>query len=88
VELENALMGHPAVHEAAVIAVPDPNGRNARLPWSYSSPGDSLARLTARIPCSAFPEVVAARRFEFVDEIPRTATGKFLKRKLREIYSA
>ncbi|WP_241566133.1 long-chain fatty acid--CoA ligase [Prescottella agglutinans] len=89
VDLENHLMAHPAVAEAAVIAVPD-----AR--WGERP----LAVLVLRDGMTADPEQLREHlsgefarwqlpeRFEFVSTIPRTATGKFKKRDLREQFSA
>ncbi|MBI4487397.1 MAG: AMP-binding protein, partial [Acidobacteria bacterium] len=85
VALENALMGHPAVAEAAVIAVPHPK-------WDERP----LAVVVLRAGCSATPEELRlflephfARWWlpdavAFVDQIPRTSAGKFLKSALRE----
>ncbi|WP_299430423.1 long-chain fatty acid--CoA ligase [uncultured Meiothermus sp.] len=85
IDLENALMAHPAVKEAAVIAIPD-----AR--WDERP----LAAIVLKEGASATPEDLTqflqptfARwwlpdAYVFVDEIPRTSTGKFLKSRLRE----
>jgi fatty-acyl-CoA synthase len=88
VELENALMGHPAVAEAAVIAIPDPK-------WDERP----LAAVVLREGAAATPEELREflapqfakwwlpDRFEFVDEIPKTAVGKFRKTALREQFA-
>ena len=85
VDLENVLMSHPAVAEAAVIAMPDER-------WGERP----LAVVTLRDGSSASPEELRDHlsrefakwqlpdRFEFVEAIPRTATGKFKKTDLRE----
>jgi fatty-acyl-CoA synthase len=85
VDLENLLMAHPAVAEAAVIAIPDDR-------WGERP----LAAVVLREGASAEPEELREHlageyakwqlpdRFEFIDEIPRTATGKFKKTVLRE----
>src|SRR6266498_3692770 len=89
VELENALMGHPAVAEAAVIAVPDAKWGERPLAVVVRKPGATVteAELAASI-AGKFPKWQLPDRFEFVDEIPKTATGKFSKRTLRERFAA
>ena len=87
VELENALMGHPDVAQAAVIAVPDPKWDERPLAVVVRRPGSQIsgAELVASI-ADQFPKWWLPDRVEFVDEIPMTATGKFSKRTLRERY--
>ena len=88
VALENALMGHPAVAEAAVIAIPDEK-------WSERP----LAVVVLREGAAATPDELREflapdfakwwlpDRFEFVDELPKTAVGKFRKTALREQFA-
>lgn len=83
--LENALMGHPAVAEAAVIAVPHPKWQERPLAVVVLKPGSSataeelLGFIEPLFAKWQLPDAV-----EFVDAIPRTATGKFLKTALRQ----
>ena len=84
VALENALMGHPAVLEAAVIAVPDEKWAERPLAVivlreGASATPDELRELLAQ----KFAKWWLPDRFEFVDEIPKTAVGKFRKTALR-----
>lgn len=89
VALENALMGHAAVAEAAVIAVPHPEWQERPLavvvlkPGAAASADDLRAHLAPHFPRWWLPD-----QFAFADAIPRGATGKFLKRALRERYTA
>jgi fatty-acyl-CoA synthase len=83
VQLEHALMDHPSVAEAAVVAVPDP--RWQERPWACvvlregaARPDDLLEPLAGRFPRWWIPD-----RVVFLDAIPRTTTGKFDKRSLR-----
>ena len=82
-DLENALMEHPAVREAAVVAVPDEvwgeRPLAAVVPASEVDPEVLLAYLRERFAKWQVPD-----RVVFIDEIPKTATGKFSKRELRE----
>jgi len=87
VALENALMAHPAVLEAAVIAVPHPKWDERPLACVVLKEGEGatadelLASLRSDFAKFWIPDGV-----EFVEEIPRTSTGKFLKSSLRERY--
>ncbi len=85
VDLENALMGHPAVLEAAVIAVPDPKWDERPLAvvvlkeGKEATPQELIAYLAPNFAKWSLPDHVV-----FVNEIPRASTGKFLKVALRE----
>lgn len=85
VALENALMGHPAVAEAAVIAIPDARWAERPLAAVVLKEGkqataDELHAFLA----GTFAKWWLPDRIEFVAAIPRTAAGKFLKSALRE----
>jgi len=89
VALENALMGHPAVAEAAVIAIPDEKWSERPLAVvvlreGASATDDELREFLA----PSFAKWWLPERFEFVDEIPKTAVGKFRKTALREQFAA
>lgn len=85
VDLENALMGHPAVSEAAVIAVPHPKWQERPLAVVVLKEGaqateeELIQYLAPRFAKWWLPDGVV-----FVEEIPRTSAGKFLKAQLRE----
>ena len=85
VDLENHLMAHPAVAEAAVIAMPDDRWGERPLAvvvlheGAEASPDELREHLAQHFAKWQLPD-----RFEFVEEIPRTATGKFKKTDLRE----
>ena len=84
VELENELMGHDAVLEAAVIGVPDEKWDERPLACVVLNEGASATAeelrdfLTDRVAKWWLPE-----RWTFVDEIPKTSVGKFDKKVLR-----
>jgi fatty-acyl-CoA synthase len=85
VELENQLMAHPDIAEAAVIAVPSDRWMERPLACVVLKPGASLTRaevlewLTPRVARWWLPDEV-----EFVEEIPKTSVGKFSKKDLRD----
>ncbi|KAJ7289753.1 hypothetical protein C8J57DRAFT_1165478 [Mycena rebaudengoi] len=87
-ELENVLFTHPRVNEAAVIGVPAPDDPGNDLPRAYVVVDDR-----GRVTAEEIAEYVRARvapykqlrgGVVFVDEIPKNAVGKFLRRDLRE----
>ena len=85
VDLENNLMAHPAVAEAAVIAVPDERWGERPLAVCVLREGSEVTAEELREHLSQhFAKWQLPDRFEFVDQIPRTATGKFKKTDLRE----
>jgi fatty-acyl-CoA synthase len=89
VTLENLIMGHPAVAEAAVIAMPHPKWDERPLAIVVLKPGQSLgadellAFMQPHVASWWLPDEVI-----LADEIPRTSTGKFNKLALRERYAA
>ena len=84
VDLENELMGHDAIAEAAVIAKPDERWTERPLACVVLEEGPSVPRRAPGAPRLARREVVAARRVAFIDEVPKTSVGKFDKKVLRE----
>jgi len=88
VELENALMAHPAVAEAAVIAIADEKWSERPLAVvvlkeGATSSADELREFLA----PQFAKWWLPERIEFVTEIPKTAVGKFRKTALREQFA-
>jgi fatty-acyl-CoA synthase len=87
VDLENTLMGHPALKEAAVIGVPHTKWIERPVACVVIREGHTAdeaaiqAWLAERVAKWWVPD-----RIVFVDAIPRTGVGKFLKRELRERY--
>jgi len=88
VELENAVMAHPDVFEAAVIAIPDPKWSERPLVCVVLSPGKSpsaeelLQFLVERVPRWWLPD-----QWTFIDEIPKTSVGKFDKKVMRAAFA-
>jgi len=85
VDLENALMGHPAVKEAAVIGVPHPKWQERPLAVVVLFEGADATPLELReYLAKKFAQWQLPDAFVFATEIPRTSVGKFLKTALRE----
>ena len=87
-ELENVLMGHPDVVEAAVIGVTDDRWGERPLAAVVLAPGAATTAaqlreyLADRVPRWQLPE-----RWSFISEVPKTSVGKFAKTKMREAYA-
>jgi fatty-acyl-CoA synthase len=85
VELENALMAHPAVSQAAVIAIPHEKWDERPLAAIVLKEGESATEEDLRAHLEKdFAKFWLPDAYEFVESIPMTATGKFQKLKLRE----
>jgi fatty-acyl-CoA synthase len=88
VDLENAIMAHPAVAEAAVIAVPHEKWAERPLAVVVLKEGQSATEDELRdFLAPKFAKWWLPDRFEFVSEIPKTAVGKFKKTALREQFA-
>jgi fatty-acyl-CoA synthase len=88
VELENEIMAHPDVIEAAVIGVPDERWQERPLacvvlrPGAQATPAVLASFLETRVAKWWVPE-----RWSLIDEVPKTSVGKFDKKVLRARYA-
>jgi fatty-acyl-CoA synthase len=86
--LENALMAHPAVAEAAVIGVPDEKWGERPLATvvlqegATATPEELREFLAGQMPRWQLPE-----RWSFIAEVPKTSVGKFAKTRIREAFA-
>ena len=90
VDLENAIVGHPDVAEAAVVAVPHPKWAERPLAVVVPRPGAKLSCDQLReylLKNCAFAKWQLPEDFCFVSELPHTSTGKLLKTALRRQYA-
>lgn len=84
-DLENTIMAHPAVTEAAVVGLKHPKWQERPVAFVVTAPGAELTDedlttfLTERVAKWWLPD-----RYIFIDELPKTATGKFDKKVLRK----
>jgi fatty-acyl-CoA synthase len=88
VELENELMAHPKIREAAVIGVPHPKWSERPLACvvmeagEEMTPGEVIDFLADKVAKWQLPSDVV-----FIDEVPKTSVGKFSKKTLRDRFA-
>lgn len=89
-EVESALVGHPAVAEAAAVGVPDDVKGEALVAFVVLKPGvqddPELRRALSRRITDDLGKALAPRVVEVVDELPRTRNAKVLRRVVRAVY--
>jgi acyl-CoA synthetase (AMP-forming)/AMP-acid ligase II len=88
VDLENQVMGHPAVAEAAVIGIPDEKWDERPLvavvlrEGQTVQPAELREFLEGKVAHWQVPE-----NFTYIDEVPKTSVGKFDKKRIRAAYA-
>jgi acyl-coenzyme A synthetase/AMP-(fatty) acid ligase len=88
-EVEDAVSAHPAVLEAAVVAEADEKGATIAAAYVALRPGhkagDALSKEIMERAASSLPRFKRPQRIHFMDALPRTATGKVQRFKLRQL---
>jgi long-chain acyl-CoA synthetase len=91
-EIENLLIGHPKVADVAVVGAPhEEMGEQVVAviqPADWSDAGEALAAELSAFARANLSHVKAPRRIDFMQELPRHATGKLYKRLIRDAYWA
>jgi acyl-coenzyme A synthetase/AMP-(fatty) acid ligase len=90
-EVEDALLTHPAVLEAAVVAEADDKGATIAAAYVALRPGyssqDALSKEIMEHAGKSLPRFKRPQRIHFIEQLPRTATGKVQRFKLRALSS-
>jgi fatty-acyl-CoA synthase len=91
-EVENLLVTHPAVLDAAVIGAPDPDMGEKVVaviqPVDMAAAGDVLREELLAFLGAKLARLKLPRQIDFRAELPREANGKLYKRKLKDEYRA
>jgi len=90
VELENAIMAHDDVSEATVIGVPHEKWQERPVAFIVPTDGadrDTLQEEVMEMLRDEYPKWWLPDAIEYIEEVPKTATGKFSKKDLREEYT-
>ncbi|AUH68552.1 MULTISPECIES: AMP-binding protein [Gordonia] len=85
IEVEQAVVSHPAIVDVAVVGVPDDKWGERPKAYAVRKPGEQLteAEVIAHVK-SRIAGYKAPREVEFVDDLPKTSTGKIRKNELRD----
>jgi len=86
IEVESVLISHPSVFEAAVISASDERGlatARAYVVIRQGERGDALKEEIRKFAGSRLPQYKVPSQIEFIDEMPRTSTGKIQRYRLR-----
>ena len=86
IEVENALLTHPAVEEAAVVGQKHDDWGEIVVAFICTTPGVSLKTDELNAHCNArIARFKRPKRYIFIDELPKNPTGKIIKRELTEL---
>jgi acetyl-CoA synthetase len=89
-EVESALIEHPSVAECAVVGAPDPSGVRGIVVNAFVvlakgfKPSEALTKELQEHVKKVTAPYKYPRIIEYMDELPKTISGKILRRKLRE----
>lgn len=88
-EVEGVLLEHPAVRECGVVGRPDPSAGEIPVAFVALRPGFANGKKMEEELCSFVTERLTGfkqpREVHFVDSVPKTASGKILRRELRQL---
>jgi feruloyl-CoA synthase len=88
VEVENVLLAHAAVSEAAVIGIPDPRWGESVIAFVVRKAGAAVEESELLEHCrSELANYKVPKKVQFIDALPRNSMNKTLKRKLRDSYT-
>ena len=88
-EIDNVLLGHPKVREAAAVGVPDRIYGEEIVAYVAVTPGETLYERELQAWCDGtLPAFKVPKRFLFINELPRSDRGKVLRDDLKRLYES
>ena len=88
-EIDNVLLRHPGVHEAAAVGVPDPIYGEEVVCYVVGRSGESLTAAEIAAHCKAsLPDYRMPKEIHFIDALPKNDRGKVRRPDLREMWEA
>ena len=87
-EIENVLLSHAGVADAAVIGIPSKKWGESAMAVIVKAPGSDVSEVELiQLTQDKLARYKSIKCAEFIDVIPRNPSGKILKRRLREVYA-
>jgi acyl-coenzyme A synthetase/AMP-(fatty) acid ligase len=87
IEIDNVLLAHPALSQAAAIGVPDAIYGEEVVCYVVAKPGQTADKVNILTHCGkSLPEFKTPKHIYVIDDLPKSDRGKILRDKIRELW--